>query len=310
MIGTASWRVMRNALQNFWRNVWLSIATTIIMTITLLIVLFLYFANIFGLEVIESVQQKVDLSVVFRAGVTAEQMTALARQLEGREDVASTHTVSSEEAKDIFLRNNEDKPFIAEALRELEANPLPDSMFVVAVEPQFYKGISDYLSGDQFRGLIAEVQYEDSRAVIENLVTIITTIKNVGLVTTSVFAILVMLIMFNTVRLAIYSFREEIDIMHLVGASSWFIRGPFVLESVFVALLATGLASAIIFPALRAASPELQRFFFPGYTEHAPFDIYAYAVEHWLTIIGLQAAVAVGLAIFSSLIAVQRYLKA
>lgn len=310
MIGASGVRVMRNALQNFWRNVWLSIATTIIMTITLLIVLFLYFANVFGLEVIESVQQKVDLSVVFRAGVTGEQMAALARQLEAREDVASTHTVSSAEAKEIFLRKNEDKPFIAEALRELEANPLPDSMFVVATEPQFYKGIADYLSGEQFRGLIAEVQYEDSRAVIENLITIITTIKNVGLVTTAVFAFLVMLIMFNTVRLAIYSFREEIDIMHLVGASSWFIRGPFVLESVFVAVLATGAASAIIFPTLRTASPELQRFFFPGFTEQAPFDIYGYAVEHWLAVIGLQAAVAIGLAIFSSLIAVQRYLKA
>lgn len=309
MIGTAGVRVLRNAFQNFWRNIWLSIATTIIMTITLLIVLFLYFANIFGLEVIESVQQKVDLSVVFRAGVTAEQMTALARQLEAREDVASTHTVSSEEAKEIFLRNNEDKPFIAEALRELEENPLPDSMFVVATDPQLYKGIAELLSSDQFRSIIAEVQYEDSRAVIENLVTIITTIKNIGLITTAVFVILVMLIMFNTVRLAIYSFREEIDIMHLVGASRWFIRGPFVLESVFVAVLATGLASAIIFPTLRTVSPELQRFFFPSYAEQVPFDIYFYANDHWLRIIGLQAAVAVGLAIFSSLIAVQRYLK-
>jgi cell division transport system permease protein len=310
MIGVSSLRVLRGALQNFWRNFWLSLATTLIMTMTLLIVSFLYFANIFGLEVIKSVQQKVDLSVVFRGGVSQEQMENLARRVESRADVTGVNIVTSEQAKEIFLRNNQDRPAIAESLRELENNPLPASMFIVATEPRHYEAIAAGLSSNQFSELVAEVQFEDSRVVIENLVAIITAVKNVGVVVTIVFAALAMLIMFNTVRLAIYSFREEIDIMHLVGASGWFIRGPFVVESIFVALLATGLSSAMIYPTLSAASPGLRSFFFQGYSALPPFDIYQYAASHWPTIIGLQAVVAVSLAVVSSLIALQRYLKA
>jgi len=309
MIWTSLLRVMNGALQNFWRNIWLSLATMVIMTITLLIVLFLYMANVFGLEVIKSVQQKVDLSVVFRGGITSEQMQGLASQVEARNDVASVQIITSEEAKEIFLRNNQDRPFIEESMRELEENPLPASMFIVATEPRFYETIAQSLSGDSLKPLIAEVQFEDSRSVIENLVAIISAVKNVSLVVTIIFAVLAMLIMFNTVRLAIYSFREEVDIMHLVGASGWFIRGPFVIESVLAALLSAGLASAIVYPTLKVVSPGLQRFFFEGYAELPPFDIYQYAVDHWLTIVGLQVAVAVGLAVVSSLIALQRYLK-
>ena len=309
MIWTSLLRVTHSALQNFWRNIWLSLATMVIMTITLLIVLFLYMANTFGLEVIKSVQQKVDLSVVFNDGITKEQTQALASQVETRSDVSSVRIVTSDEAKEIFLRNNRDRPFIEESMQELEDNPLPTTMFIVATEPRFYETIAQSLSGEQLKPLIAEVQFDDSRLVINNLIAIISAVKRVGLIVTIVFAALAMLIMFNTVRLAIYSFREEVDIMHLVGASGWFIRGPFVMESVLAALLSAGLASLIAYPTLKIISPNLQRFFFEGYVQQTPFDIYQYAVTHWLTIIGLQVVVAVGLAVVSSLVALQRYLK-
>ena len=124
-----------------------------------------------------------------------------------------------------------------------------------------------------------------------------------------IFAFLVVLIMFNTLRLAIYSFREEIDIMRLVGASRWFIRGPFLLESILVALLAVVIASGLVYGLLYLASPYLEKFFFTGNVQGEAFNIYQYGLANWPTVIGWQLAVAVGLAIFSCLIAVQRYLK-
>jgi len=309
MVGISFIRVFKAASQNFWRNIWLSVATTVIMTMTLLIVLFLFFANIFGLEVLHNVEQKVDLSVTFADSASEEQMTALAREIESRDDVKGVEIVSSEQALAIFRQRNQDKPFIEESLAELEENPLPASMFIVATEPRFYQAMAGDLASERYAAVVAEVNFEDSRAVIDRLMTIILAIKNVGLVVTVIFVVLVVLIMFNTVRLAIYSFREEIDIMHLVGASRWFIRGPFVLESILVALLAVAVASAIAYPALKAASPELQRFFFESHADSTSFDIYQYAVDRWFTILGLQVVLAAGLAIFSSLIAVQRYLK-
>ena len=310
MIGTAALRVLRGALRNFWRNIWLSLATTMIMTMTLLIVLFLYFANVFGAEALKSIQQKFDLTLEFRSGVTQEQINQVARTVEARSDVASMQIVTSEEAAEIFRRNNADNPLIAESLELLDENPLPATMYIVATDPKYYRAIANELSGGGVSEAVAAVRYEDTREAIDKLIVLIDSVKNVGLVVTIIFVVLVVLIMFNTVRLAIYSFREEIDIMHLVGASGWFIRGPFVLEAVLVSLIAVVLATLVMYPLLRYAAGPPSNFFFTGIVLQTPFDLYRYATEHWLQLLMLQVAVAIGLATISSLIALQRYLRA
>jgi cell division transport system permease protein len=306
MIGVSLGRVTKAAFQNFWRNIWLSIATLVIMTITLLTLLLLYFANVFGAEVLRTIEQKVDLSATFKESVTEGQIRAIAEEIGSREDVEEVRVVTSDQALEEFRARHADDPFIEDSLRELENNPLPASMFVVASEPRFYQNIATHLESDKYGPFIEKVNFQDLRPVIQRLIDLMTTVRNGAVIATLVFAALAVLVMFNTVRLAIYSFREEIDIMRLVGASNWFIRGPFVLEAVLVALLAVAIATAIIYPVVRAVSPRLDDFFF---TQSTPFNLYQYAVDNWLTVIGLQAAVAVGLAIFSSMIAIRRYLR-
>jgi cell division transport system permease protein len=309
MIGLSFFRVFKASLQNVMRNIWLTVATALIMIMTLLVVMFLYFANVFGLEVIKSVEQKIDLSVVFRDEIDMSVIGVLEGDVKTWKDVKAVKVISSEEALEIFKQRNKDKPFIEESLNELGDNPLPASMFIVADDPSSYESIASRLSAEHYSPIIEEVQYEDSRAVIERLITVISTIKNAAVIVTIMFALLVILIMYNTVRLAIYSFREEIDIMRLVGASRWYIRGPFVIESILVALVSVAITSGLIFATLRKLSPHLQRFFFEGYAQGGSFNILEYAISNWTTVIGLQVSVAVGLAIISSLIAVQRYLK-
>lgn len=307
MMGVSFGRVIRAALQNFVRNIWLSLATTVIMTITLIIVSFLYLANVFGGEVLKNIEQKVDLSVTFKEDVREQYITAVAEEISAREDVEDVRIISSDEALALFRERHRDDPLIEESLKELEKNPLPASMFIVATEPRFYENIAQQLRAEKYSPFIEEVHFEDSRPVIERLINLITTVKNVGLITTITFSMLVFLIMFNTVRLAIYSFREEIDIMRLVGASRWYIQGPFLIEAVLVALLSVAIATAIQLPVLRELSPQLARFFFDA--PSSDFDLYAYTLQHWTQFIGLQVAVAVSLAVFSSLIGIRRYLK-
>ncbi len=309
MIGVSFFRIFKAAIKNFVRNIWLSTATTVVMTITLLIVLFLYFGNVLGLEIIENVEQKVDLSLTFKDEISEGQIAALQNEIESWSGVKKTQVISSEEALEIFRQKNKDKPFIEESLSELADNPLPTSLFIVAEDPQQYEGIAQRLSAEKYSPVVGNVHYEDSRIVIERLIAIISIVKNVGIIITMIFAFLVVLIMFNTLRLAIYSFREEIDIMRLVGASRWFIRGPFLLEAILVALLSVIIASGLVYSLLYIASPYLEKFFFAGYAQEGAFNIYQYGLENWITVIGWQLAVAVGLAIFSCLIAVQRYLK-
>lgn len=307
MVGVSLWRVGRAAMLNFWRNIWLSVATTAIMVITLLMMSFLYFANIFGAEVLRAIEQKVDVSVTFKDNVQEDYIAAIADELRAREDVEAVTVVTSEEALAIFRERHADEPLIEETLQELENNPLPASIYIVATDPQLYEGIAHHLEADTYSPFIEKVNFERSRAVIERLIRLIDSIKNVSILITALFAILAALIMFNTVRLAIYSFREEIEIMRLVGASRWFVQGPFLIESILMALLAVGITLLILYPALNAAAPQLQIYFFDSRAEQ--FNLYDFARANWLTVVSLQLGAAVGLAFLSSYVAIRRYLR-
>lgn len=307
MFGISFLRILKAAFQNFWRNIWLSLATTIIMSLTLLMISFLYFANVLGVEVLTSIEQKVDLSATFKPEVKIEQITIISDELKSREDVQDVRIVTSDDALAQFRARHADDPFIEESLKELEENPLPASIFVVATEPRFYENINKQLESEKYASYIDKVNFENSKPVIERLIRVMGGIKNVGFIATVVFALLVVLIMFNTIRLAIYSYREEIDIMRLVGASNWYIQGPFILEAIAVALLGVVVCNVLLFPFLNAAGPHIRSFFFSsGATQ---FDIYTYALSHWLTIIGIQSGLAVFLAAVSSMIAIRRYLR-
>lgn len=307
MIGISFLRILRTAVQNLWRNVWLTVATTVIMIITLLMVSFLYFANVFGVQILQNIEEKVDLSVTFKENVQSQYIDAIAQEIKSRQDVQDVRVVTSDQALENFRNRHRDDPLIEESLQELEDNPLPANIYIVATEPRFYQNIAKQLEAEKYTPFIEQVNFESSRGVIDKLIGLITSVKNIGLIITITFSILVVLIMFNTVRLAIYSFREEIDIMRLVGASRWFIQGPFVMEAMMVGLISVAISTAMIYPALRAAGPQLQRFFFDA--SQSQFNLYEYAVDHWPTVIGLQLLLAVGLAMFSSLIAVRRYLR-
>lgn len=307
MIGISVARIFRNALRNLQRNVWLSLATMIIMTLTLLMILFLYFLGVLGGEALRTIEQKVDLSVVFNEGVSDEQVNIIADDLRARRDVQEVRIVSSEEALEIFTARHQDEPFFEESLQELESNPLPATMYVIATDPRFYQNIARHLESETYRPHVEEVTFESSKDVIDKLIAFMDGLRTLGLAVTMVLAGLVILIMFNTVRLAIYSFREEIDIMRLVGASNWFIRGPFLIEALIVAVGSVVISSVIAFPAIKSIAPMLGRYFFGG--QQAPFNLYHYALANWFTVVGMQLGLASLLAIVSSLIAIRRYLR-
>ena len=117
MIGISFARVMRNALRNFRRNVWLSIATTVIMTLTLLTILFLYTVNVLGVQVLSTIEQKVDIAVIFKDSTTSEQIATIQKDIDARSDVESTRLITSDQAREDFRRRHADDPYIEEALR-------------------------------------------------------------------------------------------------------------------------------------------------------------------------------------------------
>lgn len=307
MIGISFGRILRTALQNLWRNLGLSITTTVIMVITLLMLSFLYFANVVGAEALRSIEGKVDLLVNFKDNVQQQYIDAVANELRARQDVASVRVISSEEALENFRQVHADESTIEESLREIGDNPLPASLFIVATDPRFYETIAKQLQSEKYTPFIAEVRYDDSQTTYERLIQFVDAVQQFGVILTTVFSLLVIMIVFNTVRLAIYSFREEIDIMRLVGASRWFIQGPFIIEAMIIAVVAVLISIGIQYPTLKAAAPRMQSYFFGNQAD--TLNIYSYVVENWVSFIGIQLLLALFLAFFSSFLAVRRYLK-
>jgi cell division transport system permease protein len=163
------------------------------------------------------------------------------------------------------------------------------------------------LKDPAYASYIEKVNFENSKGVIDKLIHLMTLTKNTALIITGIFALLVMLIMFNTIRLAIYSFREEIDIMRLVGASRWYIQSPFIVESMFVAFISVIISVTVTFLLLNAGADQINHFFFAG--QNTAFDIYEYTLSHSLQLVGTEVGVALLLAVISSYVAVRRYLK-
>lgn len=150
-------RVLRNALRNFRRNVWLSVATIIIMTLTLLMMSFLYFINVLGVQVLQNIESKVDLSAVFKSDTTEAQINIIAEDIRARQDVEDVRIVTSEQALETFRQRHADDPFIEESLRELEDNPLPASMYIVATDPRFYENITRQLETEKYAPYLDKV---------------------------------------------------------------------------------------------------------------------------------------------------------
>ena len=109
-------------------------------------------------------------------------------------------------------------------------NPLEASLNIKAKLIDNYESIASFLESTRFSAMVDTVNYRQNQKVIEKLSSILSTVRNSGFIAILVLGFIAVLVTFNTIRLKIYSMREEIGVMRLVGASNWYIRGPFIIE--------------------------------------------------------------------------------
>ena len=189
-----------------------------------------------------------------------------------------------------------------ESLQELGINPFLPALNIKAWQISQYASVSNFLENDAFKNLIEKVDYHERQPVIEKLSALTDNISRAGIIFSVILAVIAVLVAFNTVRLAIFNLREEISIMRLVGASNWFIRGPFVIQGAISGLISAALSALIIGSSSYFLSPKIEMVI-PG------FNLFAYFVSNILIIIALQFATGILLGIVSSTIAVRRHLE-
>lgn len=295
-------RINKTGFINFWRNGWVSVATILVMVITLFVVGSVIFLNVLLTASLDRIQDKVDINVYFKIETPEEQIFSLKNALSGLGEIKNIEYVSREEALANFKLRHQNNALIYQSLQELGGNPLGAVLNVKAKNPDQYANISRFLESSSYSDIIDKVNYNQNKIVIDRLANILTASKRAGVGVTVVMIVIAILVAFNTIRLAIFTNKEEISVMRLVGASNNFIRGPFVIEGILHGIFASIIAILIFYPLTVWLAPRIDNFF------GGP-NIYDYFISNFFEFFGILLGVGVTLGIFSSVIAVRRYLK-
>ena len=295
-------RIFRYGLKNFWRNGWLTTVTIVIMTMALLVFFGLIVFNVVTDQAIASIQDKIDISVYFKTNTSEDQILNIKKSVESLSEVKVVDYISSDKALEVFKAAHKDDATISQAVSELSENPLESSLTIKANNPSQYASIAGYLESPNLKRFISSVSYAKNQVVINRLNVILKNINRMGLGMTVAISLIAGLVVFNTIRLAIYSNREEIGVMRVVGASNVLVRGPYVIEGIFSGLIAAVLSLLVAWPIVQFVSPYLSSFI-PG------LQISNYFYANIFSLLGYQGLFGVGIGVFSSFIAVRRYLK-
>ncbi len=296
-------RVIKTGFTNFWRNLWLSAAATMVMTVTLVIFAIMFL--MFGLTSysIKTIQNTVDISVYFKVGLDEGQIMKIKGDLQNDSRIKDVVYTSQQQAFDQFKQRHAGDPLIQESLNELTENPLPATLNIKTYNLSDYPAVSQELQGSDYKNFIDKVNFEDNRAVIDRLDKILRFITTFGVGLVAVFSLIAILVIYNTITLTIYNRKEEVEIMRLVGATNWYIRGPFLVESLLYAIGSTILTGLVFAPVFSQVLPRIANYVNPQLNVlHSNFFNFWY-LELLLLVISLL------LAVISTMLAIRKYLK-
>lgn len=299
-------RVARYGFVGFLRNGFVSLSAIAIMGITLFVIAVLVIVGAGMKSVLNELANKVDVSVYFQIEATEDQIANVKQSLEALPQVAEVIPVSREEALARFTERHKNDQLTMQALQELGENPLGASLEVRAKDPTQYETIAQFLEAQQASGqgggaAIDRVNFAQNKTAIDRLAGIIDTSRKLGLAVAILLGAASVLIVLNTIRLAIYTSRDEIGVMNLVGAGQWYVRGPFVIAGVLYGVVSGVLVLAVLYPLAAWLGPGSERFL-------GSFNVFDYYLSSFFFLFLIVVGSGVALGALSSFLAVRRYL--
>jgi len=301
------WRIIHTGIVNFMRNVTLAVAAIAVMVVTLTIVLISLITNATFANTISQITDKIDVSVFLQDSDTPAQTQQLISELKHLPNVKSLQYLTKAQALQQYEQQNAGNQQLQVAITET-SNPLPATILIKPVNLNQIQDIKTFLTKPAIAALQSDQpSYSGDREVAINKITHATDVlRKIGIVTVVVFALICALIIFNTIQMAIFNRRDEISIQRLLGASTSYIRGPFVVESAIYGILSAVFSVLIVNSAFLASSGALQA------TSLGLLDInYAnqYFDAHFWQFLALQLVLGIVLGAVSATIATRRYLK-
>lgn len=294
-------RVLKFALQDVMRNIWLSLVTIMILILTLFSVNLLLAVKSISAAAVETIKNKIDISLYLKIDATPQQIVILKSNLESLKSVGRVDYVSQDDALAKFKQSNLGDVKISEALAELTSNPLTPSL---VVHPK---------TADDFDTLLGELNnvndpiiqsrdFDNYKLMLAKIDAITRKVSDAGFLVSAIFMFITLLVIYNTAKVEIYTHRNEIAIMRLVGASNWFVKAPFLISSLIYTLFSVVFVTATFFFFLSLLQPYLETFFV-GYS----FNIIAYFSNNFFLIFGFQFLIAAAVNMLASWLAVSKY---
>jgi cell division transport system permease protein len=232
--------VVRDGFRNVWRNKIMSVASisTVAISLFLLGVVWLFISNVN--HMVTQVESELEINAYIDKTYTRDQGAELMRQISQLPGVSLVSYVPKEEALIILNGRFGPEANLQETVGEY--NPLPDLIKIKASRPELVPELAKKLENTAG---IENVRY--GQGTVERLLQTAGWVERAGVIGLIGISVAAIFLISTSIRLTVYSRREEITIMRLVGATNWYIRWPFLVEGVFIGVFGSSVACAILY---------------------------------------------------------------
>jgi len=297
-------RILTFAANDFSRNKGISIAAIFVLTITILLITGLFFFQGMAGYLTSQIQDKIDITAYFKDDTLEKDILNVKEEIiKTSPSIKNVEYVSKDQALAFFNERHKDNPTLAKALLAVGENPfLPSLNITTTGDPSQYASVSNILQTSDFSKLIDKVDFSQKRATIEKVYSITSNINIFGIILGVLLVLIAVMVVFNTIKLVIENSKEEIGTMKIVGASDWFIRGPFVIQGIiygFVAFLICIFISALATYFLSSKVGVV----LPG------FNLFDYFLTNLWILVLIQLGFGMGVGAISAVVVVKKHLE-
>jgi len=299
-------RIIRAGLINFKRNGTVSLSAVLVMTIMLSVFVGLIFLQAVLAYSLDQVKNQVDVTIYFNTDAPESQILNLKSAIDKLPGVSSSVYLSADKVLENFKERHKDDYLTLQALEELGSNPLGAEINIKSNELGQYEDIANFLEKETAltkgeNSIINKIDYRQNKQIIDRLNEIINKGRYLGLIVSAFLVLISVIVIFNTIKLAIYIAKDEIKIMRLVGASRRYTSGPFIVEGMTYAFLSTILTLIIFYPVSLWLGNNM--------TSFLGLNIYNYFLANFWQIFLIILAASLVVSVFSSLLAILRYIN-
>ena len=307
-----NFRIMKYGIIGYGRNIWLSITSTFVMTLTLTLLFATATASLVLSSTADKMREKVDITIYFKPNTEIITLEKIKKKFSADSNIRQISYTTTEEEFNKFVeetkKNNEnnllstlDDPDMKELMlssmpriKVYDTNKLNTIKEIVNTDSEVHENLDPK----------KEPTYDTNDTAIETITSWSNIAKTGGLAISLILLVISVLVIFNTIRMAIYSRSEEIYMEKLVGADNHFIRGPFLIEAIMSGFFAGILSTIIGFFLFRLIAPKLS-----GYDIDVTL-VSSFVNSPSIFLIGLALTLlGIFIAFLSSSIAVRKYLK-